>query len=226
MAETELYLPVKRFLERQGYVVKSEVRSCDVVAVRENEAPVIVELKSGLTLHLIYQALDRLTMTDAVYIAIGKPKRGVSAQALKLCRRIGLGLIVVAGSGSLDVLADPAPYKPKQNVKRRGQLLREFIKREGDPNTGGSTGVKLMTAYRQDALKCAAHIELHGASRVRDIRSQTGVDRAAAILRDNHYGWFKNEARGIYGMASHYPPVTGGKNATSVAPTKVESRLT
>ena len=44
-AETDLYLPVKRFLEAQGYEVKSEITSCDVVALRGAEAPVIVELK-------------------------------------------------------------------------------------------------------------------------------------------------------------------------------------
>ena len=44
MKETDLYPPVKRFLEAQGYEVKAEVRGCDVTAVRGDEAPVIVEL--------------------------------------------------------------------------------------------------------------------------------------------------------------------------------------
>ena len=43
--ETSLYAPVKTLLESQGYEVKAEVRGCDVVAVRGDEAPVIVELK-------------------------------------------------------------------------------------------------------------------------------------------------------------------------------------
>ena len=46
MKETELYLPIKRLLEAQGFEVKSEVKSCDVMAVRGSEAPVIVELKT------------------------------------------------------------------------------------------------------------------------------------------------------------------------------------
>ena len=33
-AEVALYLPVKAFLERQGYVVRGEVRGCDLVACR------------------------------------------------------------------------------------------------------------------------------------------------------------------------------------------------
>jgi hypothetical protein len=42
-AEVTLYQPVKAFLERQGYVVRDEVRGCDLVARRGNEEPVIVE---------------------------------------------------------------------------------------------------------------------------------------------------------------------------------------
>jgi hypothetical protein len=200
MAETDLYLPVKRFLERQGYVVKAEVRSCDVVGVRGSEPPVIVELKTSFSLQLVYQAMDRLAMTDAVYVAVAQPKHGAASHAVKLCKRIGVGLIVVTGSGSIEVLVDPVPYVPRKNTKRRSLLLREFVARKGDPNVGGSTGVKLMTAYRQDAMLCAEHLRMLGPSRVRDIRQMTKVGRAASILRDNHYGWFVREARGIYGL--------------------------
>ena len=48
MREDALYPPVKAFLEAQGYAVKGEVNGCDVVAVRDQEPPVIVELKTGL----------------------------------------------------------------------------------------------------------------------------------------------------------------------------------
>lgn len=202
MAETDLYLPVKRFLESQGYAVKAEIKSCDVVALRGDEAPVIVELKTALSLQLFYQAVDRLAMTESVYVAVARPKRGISAAALKLCRRLGLGLIVVAKSGSLEVLADPVPYVPRRNAKRRGLLLREFTARKGDPNSGGSAGKPLVTAYRQDALRCAVAIARDGPSRIRDIKAATGVDRAQNILRDNVYGWFERRSRGVYGLTS------------------------
>lgn len=48
--ETDLYPPVKAFLEAQGYVVKAEVARCDVVAVRGDEPPVVVELKTRFNL--------------------------------------------------------------------------------------------------------------------------------------------------------------------------------
>jgi hypothetical protein len=241
MAETDLYAPIKRFLEHQGYVVKAELRRCDVVGVRGDEPPVIVELKTALNLQLFYQAIDRLTMTESVYIAIAQPKRKVPSEAVRLCRRIGIGLIVVAHSGSVEVMADPAPYVPRANAKARGLLLREFMQRKGDPNRGGSGGLKLVTAYRQDALRCVGHLHASGPARLRDLRTASGVERAAAILRDNVYGWFVRTARGVYDLSEQgraaiilygadldliYPPVTGGKNATSRAASRLALRAT
>lgn len=40
MKESDLYLPLKRFLESQNYEVKGEVENCEVVAVRGTESPV------------------------------------------------------------------------------------------------------------------------------------------------------------------------------------------
>jgi hypothetical protein len=198
--ETDLYPAVKRLLETQGYVVKAEVKSCDVMAVRGDEPPVIVELKNGLTLQLIYQAIDRLSITEHVYIAIAKPKRAVPLEAQKLCKRLGLGLLVVSKSGSVDILAEPIPYAPRLNKNRKTALLKEFHKRKGDPNVGGSTKTKLMTAYKQDALRCLCHLHSNGPTKISHLRKATQVDRAATILRADYYGWFIKEDRGIYNV--------------------------
>mgnify|MGYP001013572129 FL=1 len=55
--ETDLYLPVKRLLEGQGYTVKGEVGAADIVAMRDGDDPVIVELKAGFSLSLFHQAV-------------------------------------------------------------------------------------------------------------------------------------------------------------------------
>ena len=68
--ETDLYAPIKLLLESQGYEVKSEIGAADVVAVREQEDPVIVELKTGFSLSLFHQAVERQKITDAVYVAV------------------------------------------------------------------------------------------------------------------------------------------------------------
>ena len=203
MKETDLYAPIKRLLESQGYDVKAEVKSCDVMAVRGDEPPLIVELKIGLTLQLIYQAIDRLSITEHVYIAVAKPKRAVPLEAQKLCKRLGLGLLVISKSGNVDILAEPVSYTPRPNKSRKMALLKEFRKRKGDPNTGGSTKVKLMTSYKQDALRCLRHLHDNGATKISNLRKATQVDRAATILRADYYGWFVKEDRGIYNMTDN-----------------------
>jgi hypothetical protein len=210
MAETELYGPVKLFLEKQGYTVKAEVKSCDVVAMRGDEPPLIVELKTALTLQLVYQAMDRLAITETVYIAVARPKRSIAVNALRLCRRLGIGLLIISKSGSIEAAADPVPYQPRLNTKRRHLLLKEFNARKGDPNIGGSTRKPLMTAYRQDAIKCASHLHCTGPASPKSIKQATGVDRAANILRNDVYGWFRREARGVYFLSD------AGKNAATV----------
>ncbi len=66
MKESDLYPPLKQFLESQNYEVKGEVQDCDVLAVREEETPVVVELKLNLNLQVLLQAVDRLALTPKV----------------------------------------------------------------------------------------------------------------------------------------------------------------
>lgn len=201
MVETDLYEPIKRYLEAQAYEVKAEVRGCDVVAVRGEEPPVIVELKTAFTLSLVYQGLDRLALSDAVYLAVAAPKRRLPSEAKKLCRMLGLGLLTVTSRGLVEVHADPGPYQPRKHKQRRQMLLGEFSLRVGDPNRGGSTRRPLITAYRQDTLRCLKIVATHGPTKVAEIRKQAAVARAGGILLADVYGWFMREGRGVYGLS-------------------------
>lgn len=206
MKETEIYAPVKAYLEGQGYEVKSEVKDCDLVAIRGTEDPVIVELKLSLSLALLMQGIDRQSMTDAVYVAVpaGKGKRWVAQikGAVKLCRRLGLGLISVrfgAATPSVLVHCDAGPYRPRKVKTRKAALLKEFERRVGDPNTGGQTKRKIITAYRQDALRIAVAL-LEGPNKPRILTVELGVEKAASILQADHYGWFERVERGVYAL--------------------------
>ena len=207
MSEVELYGPIKRFLEAQGYTVKGEIGACDVVAVRGAEAPVVVELKERLNLALILQAVDRLTVSDTVYVAfrIGKGHsaswRSRRKQVRSLLRRLGLGLLTVSARGNVEPVLDPAPYRPRSDVARRARLLKEFAERVGDPEAGGSAPRQRLTAYRQDALRCARELFEGGVLKVSGIRERAGVPRAGPILRDNHYGWFDRVKIGHYDLS-------------------------
>ena len=207
LPETELYEPIRSFLEAQGYAVKGEIGPCDVVAVRGNEPPVVVELKEQLTLALVLQAVDRLAVSDFVYVAF-RVGNGQSAswrsrrkQVLSLLRRLGLGLLTVSARGDVLPVLDPAPYRPRSNARRRERLLKEFVERVGDPESGGAASGERLTAYRQDALRCARTLASAGVLEVRAIRERAGVSRAATILRDNHYGWFERVESGRYDLS-------------------------
>lgn len=203
LRETDLYPPVKAFLEAQGYEVKAEVSGADVVAMRADEAdPVIVEMKTGMNLTLVQQGIARQAMTDWVYLAVPTQKgRKALAGHIALCRRLGLGLMTVRPrDGHVDVHCDPGAYAPRQSKPRKGRLLREFQRRVGDPNAGGSVGVKLVTAYRQDALRCAAYLSDHGPARGAAVAKAAGVPNATTLMRDDHYGWFEKVDRGVYAL--------------------------
>ena len=205
--ETELYPPVKAFLEGQGYVVKGEVESCDLVAVRDDDAPVIVELKTRFTLGLVFQGIARQSAAENVYLGVppfsGRTTR--RKEALALCRRLGLGLLTVRlEPGPLvEALLDPAEFRPRRRKARLGRLLREFQRRVGDPNAGGANRRKVVTAYRQDALRCADYLGRHGPAVAATVARDTGVARARAMMYADHYGWFERPpgaARGTYAL--------------------------
>lgn len=213
-AERDLYAPVKAFLAAQGYDVKGEVNGCDVVAVRPGEPPVIVELKRRFNLDLLLQGVDRMAMTDRVYLAVdGSSGRGHwhrrpdGRTARKLCRLLGLGLLLVFAEGPrqarVEVVLDPVPYRPRTSKRRAGLLLGEHARRVGDHNVGGVTRVKIVTAYRQEALRCCQLLQRDGISSPRALRQSGQVPNAPRILRDDVYGWFERIERGVYGLSEN-----------------------
>jgi hypothetical protein len=197
--ETDLYAPVKTLLETQGYIVKGEVVGCDVVGIRGDEPPVVVELKRAFGLGLVLQGIDRLAMTDTVYLAIGaRPQRPAGVR--KLLRRLGLGLIQVTEDRATVVL-DPVPYRPRKVKARTTRLVAEHRRRLGVPTVGGSVRRPIMTAYRQEALRCAARLEA-GPTTVRGIRAGGDVPNVGRILQSNYYGWFERVERGVYQLTA------------------------
>lgn len=195
--EVDLYPPIKAFLEGEGFVVKGEVGGCDVVAVRGSESPLIVELKLRFTLELVLQALDRLLVSETVYVAV--PAAAAKRRGIRpLCRRLGLGLLLVhGGDQAVEVAVEPGPYRPPHQRKRAVRLVAEHARRAGDPTPGGSTRVPVMTAYRQEAMRVAAVLAAGPAS-VAAVREQAAAPAAGRILLRDPYGWFERVGRGTY----------------------------
>lgn len=207
MKESDLYLPLKRFLEAQGYEVKGEVGDCDAVAVRGDEEPIVVELKLSLNLSVILQAVERLSLSPTVYIGIPERQgpRQRRRQILKLLKMVGIGLLAIHPTrerGSVTVLLDPGDYQPRQSRPRKARLLGEFARRVGDPNLGGSDKRRgVMTVYRQRSLAVARHLRAQGPDKAARIARSTDEPKAREILYRNVYGWFERVAVGVYELS-------------------------
>jgi hypothetical protein len=200
--ETSLYLPVKRFLEDLGLDVKGEICGCDLVAIRGEAPPLVVigELKLGFNLELVLQGIDRSAACDEVWLAVrvsGRRGRERDPRVRKLCRLLGFGLLGVSPSGRVEVLVEPGPWRPRRDARRRSRLLDEHRRRLGDPAAGGSCKAPIMTAYRQQALACAASLS-GGPRRTSDIKA--AIPDAPKILLRNVYGWFFRVERGTYAL--------------------------
>lgn len=199
--EADLYAPVKAYLQRQGYDVKGEVGAADVVGRRGDDL-VVVELKLGFSLALFHQGIERLAVTDDVYVAVPMPAKNKALRNnVKLARRLGLGVLTVRlRDGFVEALADPGPYAARKISRKKKALLRAFDRLEGDPNAGGATRHGIVTGYRQDALKCARFLAVHGASKGSKVAEWAEVPSATRIMADDHYGWFTRVERGVYDL--------------------------
>ncbi len=223
MKESDLYLPLKRFLETQNYEVKGEVQDCDVVAVRGTEAPVVVELKLSLNLNVILQAVERLSLTPKVYIGIPKlriPNKR-RKRIIKLLKMLSLGLLVIdpnRPTGGVTVLLDPGEYRPRKSKVRQERLLGEFTKRVGDPNLGGTEKRKgIMTVYRQQALAIARFLQQQGPTKASNIAQALQEPKARNILYRDVYGWFDRVSLGVYDLSPRGKqeiPLWDGDSAT------------
>jgi hypothetical protein len=209
--EIDLYNPIRDFLIEQGYTVRSEVKDCDITAIKDEEL-VVVELKRNLSVSLLAQAVRRQKAADLVYIAVPKPKKMFANSKWQdichLIRRLELGLILVSFKGKkgfVEIPIHPVPFdrekSKKMNKKKREGIIKEAKARYLDFNVGGSTGKKLLTAYRESAIFIACCLNKLGPLSPKKLR-KLGSDpkKTTSILSENHYGWFKKVDRGIYSI--------------------------
>ncbi|HZK27743.1 MAG TPA: DUF2161 family putative PD-(D/E)XK-type phosphodiesterase [Thermoclostridium sp.] len=212
LMESELYNPVRTYFENLGFTVNAEVMNCDVTATRE-DLLVIIEMKTSLNLEVILQAVQRQKLAPLVYIAVpNKSSLLFTSRWKNLChllRRLELGLLLVTikkGYSSVDEIIEPVVFNRNKSYssanRKRKALLNEIHERSGDYNIGGSNRKKILTAYRESAIKMAAVLVLHGPCKVKFIREMAGLaDKSGRILIDNHYGWFKREQHGVYSLS-------------------------
>lgn len=204
--ETDLSGPVRDYLEANGYTVRCEVKHCDMAACKGDDL-IVIELKRQFNIDLLIQATARRSITDSVYVALPRPRawdarwRGI----MRLLKRLELGLILVTfspRSTRVEVVFHPLPSPPRKSRKARRAVLEEIAKRSGDYNRGGSSGQKLVTAYRENAIHIACCLERFGPMAPRGLRALGTGPKTLPILSGNVYGWFERVERGIYALTA------------------------
>ncbi len=208
ISETDLFDPVCQFLIDKGYTVNGEVKNCDITALKGQEL-LVVELKNGFNVTLLIQAAKRQRVANAVYIAIPMPKSGIFSRKWKdicyLVRRLELGLLVVSFLKSgprVEVVLDPEPFdqeRSKQlNRKKHVGIITEINGRHGNFNIGGSTRRKLMTAYKENAIRIACYLQKQGPLSPGQLKELGTGAKTSSILQKNFYGWFERVSKGLY----------------------------
>ena len=203
--ETDLYDPIRRLLAEQGFTVRGEVKGCDIAAVKD-EALWIVEMKLSASLKLLFQAIERQTATDWVFVAIPRPRNARDkhyTQFSKILKKLNIGLITVAldSPGRLaEIISFPSGKDAKKN-KKTAQVKREIAGRTID--TKGGTQEKVNTAYRERCVRIAAVLEIHAPLNAPALIREHGCEGDAyTILCTNFYGWYEKTGKGTYALSA------------------------
>ena len=219
--ETDLYEPIRVFLEEEGYQVQAEVKNCDIAAVKDGQL-VIVELKKAFNLKLVYQGLERQSLTEQVFVAIPRPKKGQREKAwkdmLKLLKRLELGLLTVALDSPLqtvDVVLEPSDSLAWKNRKKREKVQAELEQRQVDANVGGMTRRKIMTAFREKSIRLACLLEKEEQVSTASLRER-GLEDYIGILSRNYDKWFRRVEKGAYALSEKGKEALGNEDYAKV----------
>lgn len=200
MLETELFDVLKPWFEDRGFDVQAELNGIDLVASND-DTMIVVEGKTSLTMTLLYQGCERQTVCDKVYLAVPPiRKKRLLKERLHLLKRLHLGLLFVdVETRTVEAILDPSDYVVRRSKKKRTRLLTEMRQRSSRVNVGGSTGRKLVTSYRETAIRIAFHLS-DGPKSIRDLREQVPSTKLPSILQKNYYHWFERVQRGVYSL--------------------------
>ncbi|MFV0441169.1 MAG: DUF2161 family putative PD-(D/E)XK-type phosphodiesterase [Lachnospirales bacterium] len=205
--EKDLFPPLKRYFEKQGYKVNAEVKDCDIVITKDDYIGVI-EMKLALNITLVHQALQRLAITENVYMAVKKPKKNYFKERVKMIRlakRLNIGLIVVHpkqkfDDTSVEILYQPQDTKSK-TTKNTEKILKEIKGRRLDTNVAGVTQTKVLTAYRDISIRIACICEAYTVVNNAFLTDYFGIEKGYFVVYNNFYGYFTMLGKGDYGIS-------------------------
>lgn len=207
--EKDLFMPIKKYFEAQGYEADGEVKDIDLYMEKDGKN-IAVELKLSLDFKAFQQAALRQKVCDCVYIGIPAPRDLRSRSfndKIYILKRLGIGLITVSDkTKTVSVVSEPVVSELKsfqiRNKGKRAKISKEFNSRVSKSNVGGVNKTKIVSNYREDALLVLnALCALKGEATTKEIHKLSKVDKTAAILRADYYGWFTKKASGVYAIS-------------------------
>lgn len=205
MKETDLYEPVKKWLEAKGYKVFPEIElrgtRADVVGIKEGSS-IIVELKTSLSRDLIDQGLRWRSRGSAnlIYLASPKRTRPIPEDINDLLLKVGLGLITVHPDGCIEHIQSKSHLvNDKYDISKSITPLHEEIDIQGGHYGGG-----YLTGYKATIMMVQKFLESKGSQWVSidDIIAAckthyTGNVRSslAKSLKEWEHGWCEHSVR-------------------------------
>lgn len=167
--ETDLFPPVKEWLESQEFTVYSEVMEksshsrADVVGIR-GPLLVVVELKTTLSLDLIEQAVNWIGKAHYIWVATPQTK-SPQRMAERILRHYGIGQVDVEYAL---VSYQPMKYgwvaregyiRPKLHRRITNELRDAITEEHKDGLPGGHQGGGYVTNYSQTIGRVKRHLQ-------------------------------------------------------------------
>ncbi len=118
MKESDLYIPIRNWLQARGYEVHVEIFGCDIVAMKDGKLTA-VEMKLVNSSTLLRQTIRATWFADFVYAAIASEPRYAG-----ILRSHGIGLLQVSGT-KIRERFKPRP-QPWMWHKRRAYRMKKL----------------------------------------------------------------------------------------------------
>lgn len=189
-SESELARIVSQWLRSDGWRTYHEVPvedgRCDILAV---QGPLVwaIETKLRQSLEVLHQAMDRRASLSVHGVLIAVPRSKSSYKMARLCKALGLGLISVSSTVTIDVWPDF--YK---KAKTAGLLASLSTIQE--TQEAGTTGRRYWTPFKETAREFLQTLRKQGRLSLKEAADLTCVakykgSRAGASARRRWLVW-------------------------------------
>lgn len=199
MLETQLFYPVKAYLEEAGFTVygevliKQTVRTVDTVGLNENiKTSVAVELKTKFNKKLQEQARFNASLFDLSYMALPK--------GVKFTPVPGVGVLIVdIKNQTVEEVISPksSTFRPEYSVLK----ARLFLNSLNNYIPGGLASQEALSPKHQVFSQMVNYLSLHGPTSLKELLTKINVhyqhpEKAVRELINQNEKTFKTDSSG------------------------------